>query len=558
MPTIVSGIEELESRQGTSNGLQYDSFSPSHGLSHPAPNRILGVTLLEEHLQMAGQTDQDADSKPLRPRLTIRELREAAQKESLASQAGKAAQTAQEARRKSTSTPQKKPSILSGLFQVREPTQVALNQVATQLIAQHGSTSATRVPNVRLEKMPDFVPRVNSKWDGVPESVRRRERREKEKEKERAKRDTFFSTDSSARSDDGKDKRHTNIASRNSSSTTGSSFGAHGSSSGSQGASSRTRFYTQSVNSSGDLVSQKRTDPSTLSPSFTPSTFSVTESFSDKASFLLNASSSAATRLLYPRGKDLTSESRDHLDKGQTLSSCPTSMAKEYESLDSPVVTQRRDERGELFKQAGDTAPDVDARYASARTEPARSRSMATTNTFLPPPTSPLGSSRDASPTSPSLPEPLSRGRHGVNEMTSLQAALSSSESDVLRPLPSIRNKAGVKSNNAFLAGEAQELVLPDDAGDCDKANPAGITSDSGRLRIQQVLEKRPDSSRDRLGLRASMLFSDDTTPWELQETKPPASPSPSQAKHVPSTKTKFHKPFGRMGKEKEKWKTAV
>ncbi|KIX94619.1 uncharacterized protein Z520_09665 [Fonsecaea multimorphosa CBS 102226] len=541
MPTTVLGIEELESQQRTSNGLLDQNLAPPRGLSGPPQNHTPDITLPGHQDQMAGQSDQDTDFKTPRPRLTIRELRQAAQKETLASQAGKAAQDAQEVRRKSTSMPQKKPSILGGLFQVREPTQIALNQVASQMIAQHGSTSATKVPNVRLEKMPDFVPKVNSRWDGIPENVKRRERREKEKEKERAKRDTFFYTDSNARSDDGKGKRRTNAGSRNSSSTTGSSFGAHGSSSGSQGASSRTQFYTQSVNSSGDLASQQRTDASTFSAPLTSSSaLSETESLSDKP---IRGPRSAATRTHYPHSKDQTLDSRIPLDKGKlpsTFCTSPGSTTKEYESLNSPVITQYRGE-GE-----------------GSRLECEPSLSIPIAKTVPPHPTSPLGSSRDTSPTAPSRVEPPLQSPQGINDMTSLQAALWSSEPGVLSPSAFVKKKSGVKSNNAFLAGEAQELVLPDEVADRDNPGAASQSLKSGRSRILQDLEKRPDSSRDRLGLRASMLFSNDTTPWELQETNQPPPSSPTSGKHAPNTKTKLPKPFGRAGKEKEKGKAAV
>ncbi|KIW22192.1 uncharacterized protein PV07_12103 [Cladophialophora immunda] len=511
---------------------------------------------------MTGQSDQDADSKPLRPRLTIRELREAAQKETRAIQANKAAQGSQEARRKSSSTPQKKPSILGGLFQVREPTQIALNQVATQMIAQHGSTSATKVPNVRLEKMPDFVPKVNSKWDGVPESVKQRERREKEKEKERNKRETFFSTDSKDRSEDGKDKTRRNMGCRNSSSTTGSSFGAHGNSSGSQGASSRTRFYPQSINSSGDLASQQRTDASIFSPPLTSSSaLSLTESLPDTLSNLRRGRSSVGTSSYCQHGKDMTTESRIPLDKGQLPPTCATfagSTTMEYESLGSPAPSRYFGEGEGSSRLLAHVGFEFEPRLANAQMGISRSHSIPTAKSFPLQPILPLGSSQAPFSASPSPPQSLSPLRQGVNDMTSLQAALSLSEPGLLRPPALVKKKSGAKFNNAFLAGEAEELVLPDDVGHRGNADPAGQTSESCRSRIQQDLEKRPDSSRERLGLRASMLFSDDKTPWELRETTSPSPSSSPPAGHVPSTKTKFHKPFGRIGREKEKWKATV
>ena len=80
-----------------------------------------------------------------------------------------------------TAPPPKKKSLFGSLFTVKEPTQMALNQVTAQIIAQHGSTSATRVPNVRMERMPEYVPKVNSKWDGIPDQVKTREKQEKDR-----------------------------------------------------------------------------------------------------------------------------------------------------------------------------------------------------------------------------------------------------------------------------------------------------------------------------------------------------------------------------------------
>ncbi|KIW86940.1 uncharacterized protein Z519_12405 [Cladophialophora bantiana CBS 173.52] len=563
MSTAPLGIEEPESRKGGSNGLLYRVSSPSRDVSGPSRYPIPDVVMPEGKDKMPGQGDRDAKSKPEKPRLTIRELREAAQKESLASQAVKAGRNSPQTQRKSNAAAQKKkPSIFGGLFQVREPTQIALDQVAAQMIAQHGSTSATKVPNVRLEKMPDFVPKVNSKWDGIPDSARRRERKEKEKENDRAKKQSFFFSESNARSGDGKDKRRTNVGSRNSSSTTGSSFGPHGNSSGSQGASSRTRFFALSVCSSGDLASQQRTDASTFSPSLTPpSALSLTESLSEKLSHPRRGSSSAGTRSQYPHCKDVALESRSPIATGQLPSSrvkSAESTINEDETPKSLITNRHPVVEEESSKSPAGAAIGIESSYIDTRMESARSQSLPAVKLSPLYPISAFGSSQDASPPITSHLEPLSPSRQGANEITSLKAALVSSGPGVLSPPAVAKKKSGTKFNNAFLAGEAQELVLPDDIGDHGSAEPAVQNRESGRSRIQQDLEKRPDSSRDRLGLRASMLLSDDVTPWEWQDVNQPPPSSPKFANHAANTKAKFHKPFGRIGKEKEKWKVTL
>ncbi|KIW74507.1 hypothetical protein Z517_12447 [Fonsecaea pedrosoi CBS 271.37] len=563
MPASASSIQKIETQQDITNGLLYHDLSPLRDLSGPNQYHTSDITSREHKDKMAGQPDQDAESKQPRPRLTIRELREAAQKEAaqkevqkaaLTSQANKAPQIPQETRRKSSSMPQKKPSILGGLFQVREPTQIALNQVATQMIAQHGSTSATKVPNVRLEKMPEFVPKVNSKWDGIPESVKRRERREKEKDKERNRKESSLFTNSKARSDNGKDKSRTNVGSRNSSSTTGSSFGAPASSIGSQGASSRTRFYTRSTNSSQDLASQQRTDASIFSPPLTSSSaFSLAESVSDMPSNPCRGSGLASTRSHYSHTQDLTREPRTPSSMDQPPASCATFAAtttREYGLLNPHAITRGQGGEEGSCKLSTDISVENSARYADAGMQPPESQYRPHTAAFLPYLTSSPARPQDVSPTAPprlELQPPVGRG---ADDMTNLLVALSSSGSDLLSPLTAGKKKSGTKLNDAFLAGEARELVLPDDA--------TGQSRDSSRSRIQQDLEKRPDSSRDRLGLRASMLFDDDTTPWGSKETTVPAALEPQIMKSVPNTKIKFHKPFGRVGKDKDKWKTTL
>lgn len=72
-----------------------------------------------------------------------------------------------------------KKSFLGGLF-TKEPSMAALDQVAQQMMAQHGSISPKSIPHVSSRKMPEHVPKVNSKWDGVPDYVKRKEKEERE------------------------------------------------------------------------------------------------------------------------------------------------------------------------------------------------------------------------------------------------------------------------------------------------------------------------------------------------------------------------------------------
>ena len=319
MPDTVLGLRRDDNQQTLPNGLLPRTLSPSSVLSDsnysPDSFAMSGKEDVSEHDVENAENNQD------KPRLTIRQLREAAQKEALAKELAKRSQTPGDIQTRGAAAPKKKkPSIFGGLFQVREPTQIALNQVAAQMIAQHGSTSATKVPNVRLEKMPEFVPKVNSKWDGIPESVKQKEKKEKENSKQKARRDSFFATDSKPGN------------SRNSSSTTASSFGGYGNSSGSQGTSSRSRFYAQSVNSSGDLASQQRTDPSIFSRTSTSHSTAASTTDDCASSPRWPSSSAVEAQFTYGNGLDPALPKTTATNRAFDLQPLPK---KSYETTDS-------------------------------------------------------------------------------------------------------------------------------------------------------------------------------------------------------------------------------
>ena len=553
MPTVAWDGRGYGGQQDESDGLSYRVPPALRELRNPNQTAVPGAAMPEDPI-FDGPTGQDANSKQEKPRLTIRQLRQAAQKESLAKEAAKVAQTPQEAQSKpKLPPPKKKPSLFGGLFQVREPTQVALNQVAAQMIAQHGSTSATKVPNVRLEKMPDCVPKVNSRWDGIPESAKQKERKEEDK----SLRGSGFFTEWKSRSEDGNDSRRTN--SRNSSSTTGSSLGVFGNSSGSQGTSPRTRFYAQSVNSSGDLASQQRTDASTFSHSLTsPSTVSPEGSLSEDHSHSQRGLSSAGTDysrswvahdLQPPKtsGTDRSYLARPKSTKSHVINRSPLKPSTTSRTIDEQ--TRARSTRSAVDSTVNAISWDSGEWAVSAMSNGIPSLEVVPLHSF-----SPTGSPTTASPTTPLHFELDPASRNTAHEKR-LHAALLSSGPHVLGPRPSARNLSQTNFKYAFLAGEAQELVLPDDSRVRPGSMPANHGHETGQsmedsrgTRLQQDLEKRPDSSRDRLGLRASMLLTHDMTPWQVQEAKEPPPSSPTVAQ-TPNPKTKPHKPFGKIGK---------
>ena len=80
-------------------------------------------------------------------------------------------------------TTKKKSGIFSGLFSVKEPSAQALADYQRQMMKQNPSGSKTRTTTVRLPgissaSLPPSVPKVNSKWDGVPQSTKEKEKRQ--------------------------------------------------------------------------------------------------------------------------------------------------------------------------------------------------------------------------------------------------------------------------------------------------------------------------------------------------------------------------------------------
>lgn len=74
----------------------------------------------------------------------------------------------------------KKPSFFASLFTAREPSARALAQYQKQLkeAATGGRRSApARMPGISRAKLPPTVPKVNSKWDGIPESKRQMQKK---------------------------------------------------------------------------------------------------------------------------------------------------------------------------------------------------------------------------------------------------------------------------------------------------------------------------------------------------------------------------------------------
>jgi hypothetical protein len=351
--------------------------------------------------------------------------------------------------------PKKKSSLFGSIFTIKEPTQDALNQVAAQMIAQHGSTSATKVPNVRMERMPQHVPKVNSKWDGVPVAIKQREKRDKERARAAKRQSLTASTYRSRSSDRRTDSRASNISgdSRDSRARSAHSLSRHHESKNPN----PHRFYAQSVNSSGDLAAQLR-----------PDEVSEPSSVASPPPSLKSASSKSLT------------------DPGIYQDDIPPPPAISEKHLQEAKYGRQPRKVLSPIAPPADTVPD---------------------HTVSPGPTP-----KDRSPITT---------LHNNGQRNGNSIVLTRVGADVL-PLPTItRSGPAVPVSSAFLAGEAREFCLPDD--DSDSVRSYCIAHPSSPNRLPGV-EKRPVSSRDRLGLNSSLVK--DERPWEMRHDNHPERPA--------------------------------
>ncbi|EUC43526.1 hypothetical protein COCMIDRAFT_7026 [Bipolaris oryzae ATCC 44560] len=76
---------------------------------------------------------------------------------------------------KSSSKKKKKTSSVLGFLSLKEPSQAALDHIVQQQRKQNsGSSTPPSAAYHASQKLPPHVPKVNSKWDGVPDSVKQR------------------------------------------------------------------------------------------------------------------------------------------------------------------------------------------------------------------------------------------------------------------------------------------------------------------------------------------------------------------------------------------------
>lgn len=83
-----------------------------------------------------------------------------------------------------TKLSKKRGSSLLGFLSVKEPSKQAFldyqESIRKQTAVRHGRISAVGMPGVSSARLPATVPKVNSKWDGVPQTLKEREKERKD------------------------------------------------------------------------------------------------------------------------------------------------------------------------------------------------------------------------------------------------------------------------------------------------------------------------------------------------------------------------------------------
>lgn len=457
----------------------------------------------------------------------------------------------------------KRPSLLGGLF-VKEPSSAALERLAQKLIAEHGELSARAIPGVSSATMPDTVPKVNSKWDGRPRSRRLKDSRGR---------------------------------------------GTTGTKSTSSGSSARSRSAEPSDH---DYASSRGDRPEPWQSSST---------FSDIAE-------SSITQYSAPRTPASDIDAPHSGAKGSLSSNVLGKMPRPHSARSHSLRSPSGSSLPPITSFFPDQIPDPPALPLKSKTDtqvhaalPARpkseviAKSRPRVSTAAGPPPDALldnisspGATSEASPATPiSTYAPIrtvDSARHGEDDriITSFwqpkpgEVLRLFSGKNVLGP-PAVAKRKASPSTKAFLAGEARPLEIPDDDPEHSQsghpreglaASVSPIRSNLARLhqnlekrpdssrerlglrasmlvdtdsapmlssvaRVQQDLEKRPDSSRARLGLRASMIVNGDTLPWQSQENimdgHTSARDVTSSSPKIPTSPKSKSKGFGIFGK---------
>ena len=402
---------------------------------------------------------------------------------------------------------------------------MALERFAQKLIAEHGELSARAIPGVSSATMPDTVPKVNSKWDGRPGSGRLKDSRGR--------------------------------------GTTGTKSTSSGSSARSRSTEPSDRDY---ASSRGD-----RPEPWQSSSTFSELAESSINRYSGPRTPASDAPQSSAKGSLSPNvlGKMPRPHSAgSHSLRSPSGSSLPPITFFFPDQISDPPVLPLKSKTDTQVHAALPTRPKSEVIV--------KSRHQVST-VAGPPPDALLnnipypGATSEASPATPiSTYAPIrtaDSARHGEDDriITSFwqpnpeEVLRLFSGKNVLGP-PAVAKREESPPTKAFLAGEARPLEIPDDDPEHSQSGHpreglAASPIQSNLAQLHQNLEKRPDSSRARLGLRASMIVNGDTLPWQSQENimdgHTSARDVTSSSPKIPTSPKSKSKGFGIFGKDK-------
>lgn len=102
----------------------------------------------------------------------------------------------------SSNLPKKRSNFFSGLFNAKEPSAQALQDYQRHLMKQGGGRiTAIGMSGVSSAKLPTTVPKVNSKWDGVPQTLKEKEKQQDSARQSMSGLNRYLSTSGSNGSD---------------------------------------------------------------------------------------------------------------------------------------------------------------------------------------------------------------------------------------------------------------------------------------------------------------------------------------------------------------------
>lgn len=363
----------------------------------------------------------------------------------------------------------KKSSFFGGLF-TKEPTLTALAQVEADLKAKHGAATPQKVPHVSSRKIPDHVPKVNSKWDGIPEAVKAREREEKQRRRMSQRNSLLQPPTAASQSSEGMNRRDPDSQRKGSEARSNDEFWQ------SQEGRFTATQATNSVSSGESRRSSIRGPRSTCSQSLrSPSGTSLPEITS-----------------FFPHHDKHTPATAPQ--RWQSVDSMSTQTTKSSSDRSKSDMSSNRD-----FGSLVDVIPEHSS--------------------------SPITTPRELSPVTPSNPLRLQVAYNTEKQVVSnIEKQVTSvkdfSKPHVQRPAKRVEPVA----IDAFLAGEARPLELNDDDEKGEQPDlPFRRLEQPLVDRVKQDLAQRPDTSRQRLGVGANMVVRTEAAPWETED--PPLVP---------------------------------